>query len=74
MLNIILKNLNKKDMAIIILVALVSLGAVVADIILVVKLIEQWRALVAASVLTGAALGGIYYIYQYLKKAAAAAA
>lgn len=61
-------SLTKKDLAIIIVVAIVSLGAAVADIIMVVKLFEQWRAMLAAVSLTGAAGGGIYYFVRYIKK------
>jgi hypothetical protein len=66
-----LKSLNKKDIAVLIALALVVLGAVIADIILVVKLLQEWQTLIAAIVLSGAAVGGVFGVIAYLKKAAA---
>jgi len=64
------KSMSKKSLALVIVGGLIAIGAVVADVVLIVKLIEQWKTLVAAGVLTGAAVGCGIYVVKALKAAA----
>lgn len=62
--------LSKKGLAFGIILALVILGALAADITLVVQTLENWRTVVSAVALTGAAVGGVWGLWAYLKKQA----
>lgn len=63
------KSMSKKSLALVIGGGLLALGAIVADIILVVQVLEHWGTIVAAGVLTGAAVGLGMYVYKKLKDA-----
>jgi hypothetical protein len=65
--------LSKKALAFIIIGGIIALGAAVTNVILIVKLLEQWKILLSATVLTGAAVGIGAGIINYLKGAAAKA-
>ena len=66
----LIKNANKKDLAIIIIGGLVALGAMIVDIIELVQMVEQWRLLISVAVLNGALVGIVLYIVKKLKDSA----
>ena len=66
----LIKNANKKDLAIIIIGGLVALGAMIVDIIELVQMVEQWRLLISVSVLNGSLVGIVLYVVKKLKDSA----
>lgn len=67
-----LSNLNKKDVSILVILVLVAIGALIADGILIYRVLEHWKELISASVLSGAAVGGAFLVYKYIQKKSSA--
>jgi hypothetical protein len=59
-------NPSKKDLAIFIILCIVAAGAVIVDIIGLVKMLEEWRLLISVGVLNGALVGIVAYILKML--------
>jgi hypothetical protein len=66
--------INKKDLALLIVTAVVALAAIGVGIALLVKLMEQWRLVISFLILGLAAAGCISYDVYLIKKIKAAGA
>lgn len=61
-------SINKKDLALLIITAVIALAALGVGIALLVKMLEQWKLLVSFLVLGLAAAGCIWYDITLIKK------